>query len=733
MLKIHARVILRLALGATIGLALAVAPALAQAQAPGSLNQLGGANSCIAAGDSECPTTNGTGLNGSEDVAISPDGNNVYVVGSNDDAIAEFSRGSDGSLREIGCVVDPSNDSTSSCTDGTPSPGLVFPQSIAISPDGANVYVGAQDSDQNGTITEFARGTDGSLTPLDCIAEVSDSTTPCGQHNGRGIGGSGPTALAVSPDGQDVYAVDQSGEDVATFARATDGSLSEPDGCIQDVNLESNECGSSASGMVRTTGVVVSPDGATVYTTGWDSNNSEDGAIAQFTRNPDGSLTQPSSSACVQTQGDNLGCATTAVGMLGEIRPIISPDGRNVYTASQAVGGPIAEFSRDSSGTLSQLPAPNDCLQEGTDVACSSTGRGIGTGFELAISPDGASVYAAAPAGGGCSTGSCADVAEFARNADGSLAQLSPPDACIQDTSQEGSECPGNEGGLGLGGPGVAVSPDGASVYVTGSNDIAAFARIPVTHTLTVSLAGSGSGAVSDQTGGISCPSTCAHAYTANSPVTLTATPASGSTFTGWSGACSGTGTCQVTMSADLAVTATFTANGTPPSPGAPTPVLTGAPTAVTDAGAGFLGSVNPEGLPTTVFFQYGLDKRYSQVGASGPNYTQQTPAQTVGSDFTTHGIGPVAVSGLLPNALYHVRLVATNTAGTAFGAGRDIHDGPGTCTGSPDTRQDVQHRAGVRPGVRLDQWSPGTSHPGRADPIGNCHRRTPGDVRAGH
>ena len=34
------------------------------------------------------------------------------------------------------------------------------------------------------------------------------------------------------------------------------------------------------------------------------------------------------------------------------------------------------------------------------------------------------------------------------------------------------------------------------------------------------------------------------------------------------------------------------------------------------------LGSVNPEGLPTTVFFQYGLDKRYSQVGASGPNYT---------------------------------------------------------------------------------------------------------------
>jgi hypothetical protein len=96
--------------------------------------------------------------------------------------------------------------------------------------------------------------------------------------------------------------------------------------------------------------------------------------------------------------------------------------------------------------------------------------------------------------------------------------------------------------------------------------------------------------------------------------------------------------------------------------------VLTGAPTAVTDSGAAFSGSVNPEGLSTTAYFQYGLDRRYVQLGASGPDYTNQTPAQSVGSDFTIHGVGPVAVSGLLPNAVYHVRLVATNSAGTAFG-----------------------------------------------------------------
>ena len=95
----------------------------------------------------------------------------------------------------------------------------------------------------------------------------------------------------------------------------------------------------------------------------------------------------------------------------------------------------------------------------------------------------------------------------------------------------------------------------------------------PSQATLTVSPAGTGSGTVSDGTGGISCPSTCSHAYATNTQVTLTETPGGGSTFAGWSGACSGTGTCQVTMSSDMQVTATFTAPPTPPAPGSPTPV----------------------------------------------------------------------------------------------------------------------------------------------------------------
>jgi len=77
--------------------------------------------------------------------------------------------------------------------------------------------------------------------------------------------------------------------------------------------------------------------------------------------------------------------------------------------------------------------------------------------------------------------------------------------------------------------------------------------------TLAVSLAGSGSGTVASSPSGIACPKTCFGGYASDTQVTLTATPMPGSTFVGWSGAgCSGTGTCQVTMSSDMAVTATF-------------------------------------------------------------------------------------------------------------------------------------------------------------------------------
>jgi hypothetical protein len=77
--------------------------------------------------------------------------------------------------------------------------------------------------------------------------------------------------------------------------------------------------------------------------------------------------------------------------------------------------------------------------------------------------------------------------------------------------------------------------------------------------TLTVQTAGAGSGTVTSSPAGISCGGTCSASLAYGTVVTLTATAESGSTFSGWSGACAGSATtCQVTMSEARAVTATF-------------------------------------------------------------------------------------------------------------------------------------------------------------------------------
>lgn len=78
-------------------------------------------------------------------------------------------------------------------------------------------------------------------------------------------------------------------------------------------------------------------------------------------------------------------------------------------------------------------------------------------------------------------------------------------------------------------------------------------------YTLSVGRQGTGSGTVSSSPAGISCGSTCSASFAANTQVTLTAQAAAGSTFAGWSGACSGTSSsCNVTLSSASNVTATF-------------------------------------------------------------------------------------------------------------------------------------------------------------------------------
>src|SRR2546425_103985 len=120
-------------------------------------------------------------------------------------------------------------------------------------------------------------------------------------------------------------------------------------------------------------------------------------------------------------------------------------------------------------------------------------------------------------------------------------------------TSASGSVFSGWSG-AGCSGTGACVVTMSATQAVSAS-----FTQVYV-YALTVTKTGSGSGTVTCSAGGINCGATCSASFAVGSQVTLTATPASGSVFSGWSGAgCSGTGSCLVTMNAAQAVNASFT------------------------------------------------------------------------------------------------------------------------------------------------------------------------------
>src|SRR5207302_1545593 len=103
-----------------------------------------------------------------------------------------------------------------------------------------------------------------------------------------------------------------------------------------------------------------------------------------------------------------------------------------------------------------------------------------------------------------------------------------------------------------------AGSSTSCTVTMSGARSVTATFNVQ-RFTLSVNPAGTGSGSVSSNDGAISCPGTCSASYTSGTTVILTATPAGGSTFTGWSGSCAGPRTsCHVTTRASRSVTATF-------------------------------------------------------------------------------------------------------------------------------------------------------------------------------
>jgi 6-phosphogluconolactonase (cycloisomerase 2 family) len=246
-----------------------------------------------------------TGIDQPLDLAVAPDGDNVYVVGSASNSVATFHIDSGQSDLDFDAAV----------VDGAGGvDGIAGARGVAVSPGGEHVYVAGNTED---AVATFLRNLDGSLTFLE------EDVDGAGGVDGL----AGAWGITVTPDGGSVYVTSDLDSSVAAFDRDPGTGL------LTFVEFEKDEV-AGVDGLFLSTGVAVSPDNKHVYATGCGDNG-----VATFSRDP---VTSALTFVEKDEQGDpgisGLGCARGVA---------VSPDGKHVLVAAES-GDSVVTFTRDA-------------------------------------------------------------------------------------------------------------------------------------------------------------------------------------------------------------------------------------------------------------------------------------------------------------------------------------------------------------------------------------------------
>jgi 6-phosphogluconolactonase (cycloisomerase 2 family) len=335
-------------------------------------------------------------LDGVRGIAISPDGRHVYTVANNDDALATFRRDTfAGALNFVGEVRDGVNGVN----------GLNGARGVAVSRDGRHVYAAGYFDD---AVTVFARNTlSGELTLVEALLDntlsvdgldgatavivspddrhvyvagylddavaIFSRSAPTGRltYVGRmkdGVGGvnglDGAHGLAISPDGNHLYAAGATDNAVAVFRRdPATGGLSFAAALVDEIG------GVTTLGVARS--VAVSPDGRFVFAAA-----ELDNAVTTFRRDANTGLLTVASIA--------RGGPGNIAGLVGPTSVVVSPDGERLYAASSGDDALVAMDVDASSGALTYREHLSHPTTNGLDGAAS-----------VALSPQGDHIYVA--------------------------------------------------------------------------------------------------------------------------------------------------------------------------------------------------------------------------------------------------------------------------------------------------------------------------------------------------
>ena len=307
----------------------------------GALTQLPGRHGCVTPSRHD-GCAHQRALYGTDAIAISPDGRNVYVASYGENGLVVFRRD-----RRTGTLAPLAG--KAACVTAYPFRGctlgraIIGPESIAVSPDGRNVYVAA---DRN-SVASFTRDrATGALTQPAGKAGCANlyPRRSCARGHALDL----PWSITVSPDGRSVYVASVIAGVVPLRRDLASGALTEPAGAARCVgSLELHSC-ARARALHGASSVVVGADGRSVYATSWNRGSSPHDGIAVFARNRfDGTLTQLAGApGCVNPDGAH-GCTAARAVQPDSESIAVSPDDRSAYVISRtSSGASVAVFAR---------------------------------------------------------------------------------------------------------------------------------------------------------------------------------------------------------------------------------------------------------------------------------------------------------------------------------------------------------------------------------------------------
>lgn len=340
---------------------------------------------------------------------------------------------------------------------------LEFAGGVVVAPDGTDVYVGA-----GAGIAHFRRAADGSLTYANCVDTQSSAVDRCptadAPPDGAGALSANAISIAISPDGEDLYAVSWT-DSLAWWKRdPASGDLTWGD-CWDggDTAATNGHCGTATSfaggnfpadSMDFTQGIAITPDGKSIYIA------DQTGGLLQAQRNTSTGVATPT--ACFDTTGSAAaGCTTTAADVPMALSAIdVGSNSRDIYVRSISPGG-ITQFSRTAGGTTSFAscvaavsPTASCATAAPAPVFTWSGSLGIAGSVLFTHGGKGGDVSGTPPPSG--------TAARFALNTDGTLAFQS----CASTEAALGpcSPLPDQTSASSIGR--LLVSPDGSGVYL---------------------------------------------------------------------------------------------------------------------------------------------------------------------------------------------------------------------------------------------------------------------------